>query len=600
MTITLERPDLGALTDDELAELYRSGGDVLQAEILHVMSERDRRARVAARARQARRNDPVAGEWHDDAIAQFRAAEAELSGNLVSRAGVAAGVTDAFELWRGPLVTALSHATEELRCWWSDPEHPEHRRITVMAYRDQRDKHLAAERDDYEREAWTDDNALDSDVRNRVRRDDSAERQSAPVRGVGTGNPVPPPAARAEAQGRHAARADGRAGAIGPVRRGGNMTEADTRPAKSAAGMAIRARLYGPEAEPESAPVPAAYRSPAAAQVAVTERSAMTYAPAEEPAEPVDGAVVLRAIRVCLGYMALWPSEEALIAATCFVAQSHARTIRADLGDQFAGFALPVWQYAPRFFLTSSTGGSGKSWMARLMALLCADGKSLIEPTKASLIDLIADQCTVVITELDRLLGTTGGRNGGIVAVANAGYEPQHLHTRMKNRKAEQIPLFGPMILDGLDSLLKWQDLQTLFSRAVIAHVRKGPAGYKPPRLDSAALAQFTQVRDLAAQWMAQGVAAGIGDYVPELPAGVGNRAAAIAEPLFAVAQWAGAEWPTLMAGAWARIESANGLPPAQAEQQVKASTTLAAWAQAQGMEWNAGTEGSTEGDDWA
>ena len=366
---------------------------------------------------------------------------------------------------------------------------------------------------------------------------------------------------------------------------------------KSATGRAIRAARMEAQAAPQ--PAVGAFGSPA--QVAVREPSAMMYAPPEdEPDEPIDGAVVLRAIMVCLGHMGLWPSEEALVAATCFVAQSHARTIRADLGEAFVKFQLPVWQYAPRFFLTSAAGGSGKSWLARLMALLCPDGKSLIEPTKAALIRIIAKQSTVVITELDRLLGPTGTKNGAMVAIANAGYEPQHLHSHMKGGTEVLIPLMGTMILDGLDVLIKTpgNGLETLFSRAVIAHVRKGPRGYQPPRLTASVLAEFAMVRDLAAQWMAQEVAAGIGDYVPVLPAGVGNRAAAIAEPLFAVAQKAGAEWPGLMARAWTRLESATGLSPKQAEASVIGSDTLASWAAAQGMQWDAGTEGS-EGDEW-
>ena len=52
------------------------------------------------------------------------------------------------------------------------------------------------------------------------------------------------------------------------------------------------------------------------------------------------------------------------------------------------------------------------------------------------------------------------------------------------------------------------------------------------------------------------------------------------------------------MARAWTRLESATGLSPKQAEASVIGSDTLASWAAAQGMQWDAGTEGS-EGDEW-
>ena len=358
---------------------------------------------------------------------------------------------------------------------------------------------------------------------------------------------------------------------------------------KSATGRAIRAARMEAQAAPQ--PAVGAFGSPA--QVAVREPSAVAYA---APEQAIDGAVVLRAIRVCLGYFAIWPSDEALNAATLYVAAAHARSLR-EIGG--AAWLLPVWQYMPRFFLTSEEGGSGKSWMGRLMLSLCPNGKSLVEPTKASLIQLISEMATVSITELDMLL-STGGRNKGIVAVANAGYEPEHLHSRMASRKAQQVPLFGPMILDGLDSLIKstGTELRTLFSRCIVVHAKRAPAGYRPPRFDNAARAQFKQVRELAAQWMNQAVQAGIGECVPELPDGVGNRAAALWEPLCSVADWAGGEWPELARRACERLESSTGIPPEEAEEQARVSPTLAAWAAAQGMQWDAGTEGS-EGDEW-
>ena len=55
------------------------------------------------------------------------------------------------------------------------------------------------------------------------------------------------------------------------------------------------------------------------------------------------------------------------------------------------------------------------------------------------------------------------------------------------------MPLFGPAIIDGLESLIKstGPDLKTLVSRCIVLKVRRGPEGYRPPRFDKTARAVF-------------------------------------------------------------------------------------------------------------
>ena len=569
MTITLERPDLSALSAGELSELAAIAADDWADA---VAAERSRRERV--KRMTARRVKLITGDFVYAAEAQYAQARTELRGHLLARGSK---LGDEWQLWSGNEATARANATSDLCDWWDT-----HPRITATGFDDQ----LSAQRKAY------DDDRMDRDAAGGVRRERGGQEGARDHRDR-AGHPVPAAAAGRQAQGHAGGSAAARPGF--PVRGGSMTTDTtclhadDSCTHKSATGRAIRAARMGGRAAPQ--PAVGTFGSPA--EVAIIAPSALMRAPAERQ---IDGATVLRAIRVCLGYFAIWPSEEALNAATLYVAAAHARSLR-EIGG--AAWLLPVWQYMPRFFLTSEEGGSGKSWMGRLMLSLCPNGKSLVEPTKASLIQLISEMATVSITELDMLL-STGGRNKGIVAVANAGYEPEHLHSRMASRKAQQVPLFGPMILDGLDSLIKstGTELRTLFSRCIVVHAKRAPAGYRPPRFDNAARAQFKQVRELAAQWMNQAVQAGIGECVPELPDGVGNRAAALWEPLCSVADWAGGEWPELARRACERLESSTGIPPEEAEEQARVSPTLASWAAAQGMQWDAGTEGS-EGDEW-
>jgi Protein of unknown function (DUF3631) len=335
---------------------------------------------------------------------------------------------------------------------------------------------------------------------------------------------------------------------------------------KSRAGIDARREMAARAARPALSRPVGAYGSPA--EVAVPEPAPVAFA-------AISGDKVLQGIRVCLGYMACWPSADALTAATLWVAASHARD---DKG-------APVWAYAPRFMLLSREGGSGKSWMARLMAKLAPEGRMLVEATKAALIQQIAEHRTVVVDETDILFGS-GNRNAGIRAIVNAGYEPDQSTSRMRGRQAQEVPLFGHMILAGLDKLkdATGDDLKTLVSRCIIVHVRRAPDGYRPPRFDGAARANFAGVNLRAARWMAQEVVDGIADVVPEVPEGLGNRPAALWEPLFAVADAAGGEWPALAREACQRIEAAAGLPDEEEEAASNLDESLAAWAT--GTDW--------------
>jgi len=285
-----------------------------------------------------------------------------------------------------------------------------------------------------------------------------------------------------------------------------------------------------------------------AGAVAVAVREARSLA-----SRRMDGAKELGFTRGFLDHHGVWPSEAVLTAATAYVAQAHAR-------DPATG--LPVWPYSPRWFLTSAKPGSGKSTLGRLMAFVAPNGKILVEPTKAALIDLIAEHATVVVTELDELLATQG-RNRGLVAVINASYEPDHRHARKSGGKVQEVELFAPMILDGLDSLLKDTrgDLKTFASRCLVARVRCAPDGYRAPRFDRQARSVAGMIRDRTAAWMAQEVADGIGDEIPELPEGLGNRRASLWEPLVATCDRAGGAWPEMIRDACVQMEAAAGMP---------------------------------------
>jgi hypothetical protein len=120
--------------DDELAALYGSADEATARLVLTEAARRDRLERGRA-ARNA-----ISADWFLFAHAQYLAADAECRGNLLSRAGIAAGV-DAWSLWSGPAVRVELYASEELREFWLTNQ-----RVTVKQY--------AAQVRQANREAW--------------------------------------------------------------------------------------------------------------------------------------------------------------------------------------------------------------------------------------------------------------------------------------------------------------------------------------------------------------------------------------------------------------------------------------------------------------
>jgi hypothetical protein len=258
------------------------------------------------------------------------------------------------------------------------------------------------------------------------------------------------------------------------------------------------------------------------AQVAVRGSAAFV-----KTREPIDGAETLRYIYTFLKRFAVWGSDAEIVAATLWIAQSHARD----------GKGVPVWQYCARLLITGPSG-SGKSWKARLVGKLSYKGKILVEPTKPAFIDLCAENHTIIMTETDEAFRSPG-RSRGIVAVANASYEPDRESSRKQGGVAVSIPLFAQLVLDGIDKVMlspNRPDLLAMTSRCIVIIARKAKDGYRPPRFDARARAMAELVSQRATAWMAQEVEDGLADEVPPVPEHLGNRPFALWEPLFAVA----------------------------------------------------------------
>lgn len=219
MSLATVAADLRAMSDAELAALY----DADESAVAAVLAECARRDRIDQAARE---RDQVRAAWHDAAHAAYLQAEADCCGELVNRAGVAAGVRDGFALWSGPQHFAMAYATDELREWWDS-----HGRLTIGTYRRQHAADMRAARlealsaeadaadagdfttDDFTTITGTEGHANDQHAENRAAVDGPAQAGHGRV---GTADPV-----RADRDGQQHARAEaGRVRHAGPVQPG--------------------------------------------------------------------------------------------------------------------------------------------------------------------------------------------------------------------------------------------------------------------------------------------------------------------------------------------------------------------------------------------
>lgn len=308
---------------------------------------------------------------------------------------------------------------------------------------------------------------------------------------------------------------------------------------------------------------PATVRPGAAGVVAVPENAAPELrAPgtvATTDTARIDGARVLEQGYGWLQHMAYWDNPWVTVAATLYAAAAHARDPEQDN-------AL-VWLTMPRVFYTGDPnnveGGEGKSVKARYTAALCPDPQRVTEMTKAYLISQMAKRKTIVVTELDNVVGASGRRNAWLPGLANVGFEFDGATGRKQDRQDVDIPLFGAFILDGKAFIMHTAGpaLGPLWSRCLVLRSQRAPAGYVAPRYNREMRSHAVVLRSRFARWMAQEVADGIADHQPQIPEGLGNRPLDLWWNFFCVAERAGGIWPELAREACKRVESVSGVP---------------------------------------
>jgi len=262
---------------------------------------------------------------------------------------------------------------------------------------------------------------------------------------------------------------------------------------------------------------------------------------------PPDGNEVLGRLLITLRRYVVFPSDDAAVAVALWIAATH---------------AIPAWQHATRLVINSPAKRCGKSRLLDIIAATCHSPLIAVTATVAAIYRSLGGEAppTLIIDEADAIWGTKkqAEQNEDLRALINAGFQRGRPALRCDGPSLtpRAFPTFAMAALAGIGNMP-----DTITDRAVNIELRRRMTGeevakYRQrrdgPHLD--------QLRDELAAWAGTVVDA-LADALPSMP--VEDRAADTWEPLVAIADAAGGDWPSRARHACAvltaRAEEADG-----------------------------------------
>lgn len=259
------------------------------------------------------------------------------------------------------------------------------------------------------------------------------------------------------------------------------------------------------------------------------------------PAGP-SGRDLLDEVRAAMLRYCVFPSPHAVVAVVLWVATTH---------------LTGCFEYAPRLVLRSAEKRSGKSRVLEVVDALVYEPLRAVNATVAYIFrSLSADPPpTLLFDEADTVFGSkkVAEQNEDLRGLLNAGFQRGLPFGRTvgPNHLPMQFETFAMAALAGIGRMP-----DTIEDRAVVIEMkRRKPTETVSPyrtRRDRPAL---EELRDRLAEW-ADEVRDELLGYEPD-NLGVEDRAADVWEPLIAVADMAGGNWPTLARAAAVAMVSA-------------------------------------------
>lgn len=242
----------------------------------------------------------------------------------------------------------------------------------------------------------------------------------------------------------------------------------------------------------------------------------------------VDGGELLDRVREFLTRYVAFPSPEAADATALWAAHT---------------WVAPRFYTSPRLAFLSAEKGSGKTRALECLANLCRKPRQTINTSVAALFRIIEKEApTILLDEADTVFNDRNGDGKeDLRGILNSGYKKGSTVDRCEGRdqRVRSFKVFAPVALAGIGNLP-----DTIMSRSIVIRMkRRAPGETVAPYRERVAEQETAKLRVDLEAWTKK--LRDVGEYEPALPEGVEDRNAECWEPLIALADKAGGEWPS-------------------------------------------------------
>lgn len=252
--------------------------------------------------------------------------------------------------------------------------------------------------------------------------------------------------------------------------------------------------------------------------------------PNPELGDVPDGAELFVKIETFIRCYCVFPSEPAYVTVVLWVAHAH---------------AIDAAESTPRLSFLSPEPECGKTRALEIIELLTPHPMLAVNATPAALFRAVSDlehRPTILFDEIDTIFGPKAKENEELRGLLNAGHRRSGVAYRCvgegKDQEVRAFPAYAAVALAGIGDLP-----DTILSRSIVIPMRRRRADEQvTPFRRRAGEQEGHALRDALAAWCranAEPLAA-----VPAMPDGITDRAADTWEPLLAIADAAGGDWP--------------------------------------------------------
>ncbi|MFK0015002.1 DUF3631 domain-containing protein [Streptomyces sp. NPDC091027] len=263
------------------------------------------------------------------------------------------------------------------------------------------------------------------------------------------------------------------------------------------------------------------------------------------PQTTSDGSRLLDEVEAFHRRFNVFPTEAAYVAVALWDAHAH---------------LLDCFDSTPRLAFLSPEPGSGKSRALEIVETLVPQplvAANASAPVLFRAVSTLETRPTILFDEVDTIFGPKAGDNEPLRGFLNAGHHRGAGMWRCvgdgTNQTVQEFPSFCVVAMAGLGSLP-----DTILTRSVIIRMRRRARNERvQPFRRRLHAPEGHALRDRLAVW-ADSVRHLVDGVFPEMPDEVTDRPADVWEPLIAVADAAGGDWPARARAACAQIVAAS------------------------------------------